>query len=150
MTHVESILPQISVDNATGHGAWKRLSKCSWMQCVAVCCNVLQCVAVCCSVLQCVTVCYSALQCVAVCCIVLQCLAMCRSVLQCGAITHTQKMFARSWQGPPLQTPLLFFFWYFSRLNLHDSSRMYADAVCEGLLSKRLFCFSSFFSLFEL
>jgi len=32
-------------------------SRCSVLQCVAVCCSVLQCVAVCCSVLQCVAVC---------------------------------------------------------------------------------------------
>jgi len=33
-------------------------------------CSVLQCVAVCCSVLQCVAVCWSVLQCVATCCVV--------------------------------------------------------------------------------
>jgi len=43
------------------------LTRCSVLQCVAVCCSVLQCVAVCCSVVQCVVVCCGVLQCVAVC-----------------------------------------------------------------------------------
>jgi len=61
-------------------------SRCSVLQCVAVCCSVLQCGVACCSVLQCVAVCCSVLQCVAVWCSVLQCVAVCCSALQCAAV----------------------------------------------------------------
>ena len=87
-------------------------SRCSVLQCVAVCFSVLQCVAVCwsvlegvavvvvrCGVLKAITVCCSVLQCAAVCCSVLQCAGECcscgstlwcvkshYSVLQCVAV----------------------------------------------------------------
>ena len=64
-------------------------TRCSVVQCAAVCCSVLQCVALCCSMLQCGvsplagTRC-SVVQCAAVCCSVLQFVAVCCRVLQCG------------------------------------------------------------------
>jgi len=82
-------------------------TKCSVLQCVAVCCSVLQwpplqnvscpplyilqCIAVCCSVLQYVAVCCSVLHCMCrvlhyTFCSALQCVAVCCSMLQCVAV----------------------------------------------------------------
>ena len=72
----------------TLHAPHTYLSRCTRMQCVAVCCSVLQCATVCYSVLQCDAACCSMLQCAAMCCSVLLCIAVRCNVLLCVTV-HT-------------------------------------------------------------
>ena len=91
LTHTQCVVVCTASDSGSSS------SRCSVLQCVAVCCSVLQCVVVCCSMLQKAirgapqvvavvaspeTYIYIYKQCVAV----LQCVAVYGSVLQCVAV----------------------------------------------------------------